>query len=446
MHWVFMRHLAHQGRPARITREWLELRRHRTDVLRVPRKRIPVISQRAATHLSVRQCCWQRLSSSKKPASEEARRRSILVRLSPQNTAAMDRAAMLRFRRPFGAAFALLEQWHQTHAELCCSRAGITPSPADNDGGCLTNCGRRCRCARPAAGDIVFGARVASIFCCRSTCPTQAARRIFAASASVNDGPFLNDCLTHDASHPHALVPRRSAAERRHGGWPKQADGMPMSPMRYQYLPCCAICSAASSKRGRDAAHGKQVGKNGSHRNVCSPSKRAISERRKSTSVNHAGRSTHLSRLHLTRARRSAMQHHRYGLSSGVAAEASTYGNRSTRKNGMAGSSSNHWRKRRSSAPWKRCSAASTSKPRKKCARPASSAIAIAAWGRCCCWHCLKRGKRRFTPARRRRCRRSRQAKIRQRGRRNLQTFDKGRRTLVKSVGKKPSTKGAQTI
>ncbi len=129
----------------------------------------------------------------------------ILVKLSPQNTAAMDRAAMLHYRAGrLEPAYALLEQWHhaQISEPLPLVRQALLLHQQDNDAGCfekLRHALSRSQ-GRRRANIAFIGARVA-LESYLMPQPEQQANPD--ALATVQD--FLRDCLAHDASHPHAL-------------------------------------------------------------------------------------------------------------------------------------------------------------------------------------------------------------------------------------------------
>lgn len=129
----------------------------------------------------------------------------ILVKLSPNNTSAMDRAAELHYRaKRLEPAFDLLEQWHkaQPAEPLPLVRHAILLHQQGQDPVAFGKLQTAMALAsgRRRATIAFLGARLAL----RSHLMPQPDPTVEPNTlTTVYD--FLNDCLTHDAGHPHAL-------------------------------------------------------------------------------------------------------------------------------------------------------------------------------------------------------------------------------------------------
>jgi tetratricopeptide (TPR) repeat protein len=207
----------------------------------------------------------------------------VLVRLSPGNTSAMDRAACLHYRagrlRP---AYDLLEQWHQTQSTepLPLVRQALLLRQQSHDPACfaklqhamLLSTGRR------RANIAFLGARLAlqSFLLPDADQTTEVASPVSPAGLEgkgntltvVQD--FLHDCLAHDAAHPHALW--CLAAVRWLQGdtasMAKQAKDMQnpdVADPRYHYLAALCHLLGGQLEAVLTACEGaaKQVGSNG---------------------------------------------------------------------------------------------------------------------------------------------------------------------------------------
>lgn len=131
----------------------------------------------------------------------------VLVKLSPSNTSAMDRAAMLHYRaQRFAPALELLEQWHQTQPlePLPLVRQAIVLHQQGSVAACFAKVRAAMALAqgRRRANISFLAARLAlqSYFNPKNQEPIPEAPDLLAAAQG-----FLQDCLAHDADHPQAL-------------------------------------------------------------------------------------------------------------------------------------------------------------------------------------------------------------------------------------------------
>jgi hypothetical protein len=129
----------------------------------------------------------------------------ILVRLSPDNTSAMDRAAQLHYRAGrLEPAYDRLEQWHRARPS--------EPLPLVRQALVLHQQGDGQRCfgkfqeamslsaGRRRANIAFLGARLAL----QAFLLPEADQAADPAMLTIGQN-FLHDCLAHDAAHPHAL-------------------------------------------------------------------------------------------------------------------------------------------------------------------------------------------------------------------------------------------------
>jgi tetratricopeptide (TPR) repeat protein len=128
----------------------------------------------------------------------------ILVKLSPNNTSAMDRAAGLHYRaKRLEPAFELLEQWHRAQPDepLPLVRQALLLHQQGHDSGCFDKLHKAMSLAtgRCRAKIAFIGARVA--LQCYLFPSAQAA----GADTLPTVQAFLSDCLANDAGHAHAL-------------------------------------------------------------------------------------------------------------------------------------------------------------------------------------------------------------------------------------------------
>jgi tetratricopeptide (TPR) repeat protein len=128
----------------------------------------------------------------------------VLVKLSPHNTSAMDRAAGLHYRAGrLEPAYALLEQWHQAqgHEPLPLVRQALLLHQQGDPAGCFGKLHQAMALSsgRRRANIAFLGARVALERYLLPTADAPAADML----SSVQD--FLQDCLANDRAHPHAL-------------------------------------------------------------------------------------------------------------------------------------------------------------------------------------------------------------------------------------------------
>lgn len=198
----------------------------------------------------------------------------ILVKLSPNNTSAMDRAAMLHYRAGrLEPAYNLLEQWRQTQPTepLPSVRQALLLHQQGNDAGCFEKLQHAMShsAGRRRANIAFLGARLAlqSYLAPKEESPLAPGPKD--ALTTVQD--FLRDCLTHDAGHPHALW--CLAAVRWLGGdtaaLAEQARAMrnsDVTDLRYHYLT--ALCHLLGGQLEAVVAIGErmaqQIGRNGS--------------------------------------------------------------------------------------------------------------------------------------------------------------------------------------
>jgi tetratricopeptide (TPR) repeat protein len=129
----------------------------------------------------------------------------ILVKMSPNNTSAMDRAAGLHYRASrLEPAYELLDQWHQAAPSepLPLVRQALLRHQQGDDVGCFEKLQQAMALAtgRRRANIAFLGARVALQ---SYLLPTTDQAADAGTLPTVQN--FLNDCLTHDAGHPHAL-------------------------------------------------------------------------------------------------------------------------------------------------------------------------------------------------------------------------------------------------
>jgi tetratricopeptide (TPR) repeat protein len=135
----------------------------------------------------------------------------VLVRLSPNNTSAMDRAAALHYRAGrLHPAFELLQQWHQTQPDnpLPLVRQGLLLHQQGDDPGCFDKLRQAMALGtgRRRANIAFVGARLALqsyLFP-----PAQSA----ASDPLASVQSFLQDCLAHHPGHPQALWCRAAVA------------------------------------------------------------------------------------------------------------------------------------------------------------------------------------------------------------------------------------------
>jgi tetratricopeptide (TPR) repeat protein len=168
----------------------------------------------------------------------------ILVKLSPNNTSAMDRAAGLHYRAGrLEPAYALLEQWHQSQPEepLPLVRQALLLHQQGNSAACFDKLRQAMSLSagRRRANIAFLGARLALE---RYMLPV-ADQPADDMLASVQD--FLQDCLANEPAHPHALW-CQAAVRWLHGDVPAlaaQAGAMTdpdVADPRYHYL--AALC------------------------------------------------------------------------------------------------------------------------------------------------------------------------------------------------------------
>jgi tetratricopeptide (TPR) repeat protein len=129
----------------------------------------------------------------------------VLVKLSPHNTSAMDRAAMLHYRAGrLEQALNLLEQWHRASPQepLPLVRQAVLLHQQGQSGPSFSK-------VRQAAA-LASGRRRANIAFLGARLALQAF--LLPASGTAGNADtlpivqaFLRDCLAHDAGHPHAL-------------------------------------------------------------------------------------------------------------------------------------------------------------------------------------------------------------------------------------------------
>lgn len=129
----------------------------------------------------------------------------ILVKLSPANTSAMDRAAELHYRAGrLEPAYDLLEQWHQAQSgdPLPLVRQALLLHQQGNAAACTGKLQHAMSLAqgRRRANIAFLGARLA-LQSYLLPDPDQATDPAILATVQA----FLNDCLASDATHPHAL-------------------------------------------------------------------------------------------------------------------------------------------------------------------------------------------------------------------------------------------------
>lgn len=204
----------------------------------------------------------------------------ILVKLSPHNTSAMDRAAMLHYRaKRLRPAYDLLEQWHraQPSEPLPLMRQAVLLHERGGDNHCYAKLRQALALThgRRRANIAFLGARIAlQAYLLPAAKPDSEGEP--GAPPKTTDAleicqEFLNDCLTHDAAHPHALW--CLAAVRWLQGdvaaLAAQAKDMRHSDVadpRYHYL--AALCHLLAGEREAVVAASeraaRQVGNNGS--------------------------------------------------------------------------------------------------------------------------------------------------------------------------------------
>ena len=215
----------------------------------------------------------------------------ILVKLSPQNTSAMDRAAMLHHRaQRFEPAYNLLEQWHQAQPQepLPAVRQALLLHQQGNVAGCFDKLRHAMSlCDGKRHANIAFlGARVALQ---SHLLPKDQASPEPASSAPASFEPaslprergeddplatvqdFLRECLMNDASHPHALwclaavrwLAGDSAALAKQAAFMRNPN---VQDLRYHYLSALCHLLGGQPETVVEACTriAEQVGKNGS--------------------------------------------------------------------------------------------------------------------------------------------------------------------------------------
>ena len=195
----------------------------------------------------------------------------ILVKLSPGNTSAMDRAAELHYRAGrLEPALALLQQWHdaQPAEPLPLVRQALLLHEHNSDAACFAKLEEAMSLStgRRHANIAFLGARLALQSHLLPKSEKQAE-----SPALTTVQKFLHDCLTHDAAHPHALwclaavrwLQGDTAALASQGNDMQNAD---VTEPRYHYL--AALCHLLGGKLDNVLAAceriTQQVGRNGS--------------------------------------------------------------------------------------------------------------------------------------------------------------------------------------
>jgi tetratricopeptide (TPR) repeat protein len=142
----------------------------------------------------------------------------VLVKLSPDNTSAMDRAAGLHYRAGrLEPAYDLLEQWHRTQPTepLPLVRQALLLRLQGHDRACFAKLqdATSLSTGRRRANIAFLGARLAlqSFLLPDADQTTDIASGVAPEGLGVKGDmvtlvqDFLHDCLTHDSAHPHAL-------------------------------------------------------------------------------------------------------------------------------------------------------------------------------------------------------------------------------------------------
>jgi tetratricopeptide (TPR) repeat protein len=193
----------------------------------------------------------------------------VLVKLSPHNTSAMDRAAGLHYRAGrLEPAYDLLEQWHQSQPNepLPLVRQALLLHQQGHDESCFARLQQAMALAtgRRRANIAFVGARLAlQSYLAPDAGPP--------ADALASVQTFLQDCLAHDAAHPHALwclaaVRWLQGDAEALATQAKDMQNADIADPRYHYM--AALCHLIGGQREAVVTAceraAKQVGSNGS--------------------------------------------------------------------------------------------------------------------------------------------------------------------------------------
>jgi tetratricopeptide (TPR) repeat protein len=188
----------------------------------------------------------------------------VLVKLSPNNTSAMDRAAGLHYRAGrLPQALELLEQWHQTQPNepLPLVRQAVLMHQQGNHGSCFGKLRQAAAlCSGRRRANVAFlGARLAL----QSYLGSAGAGGEAADTLPIVQN-FLHDCLAHDAAHPHALwclaaVRWLQGDTQAMAAQAKDMQNPDVADLRYHYL--AALCHLLGGQFDAVVAAGERAGK-----------------------------------------------------------------------------------------------------------------------------------------------------------------------------------------
>jgi tetratricopeptide (TPR) repeat protein len=196
----------------------------------------------------------------------------VLVKLSPRNTSAMDRAAALHYRASrLEPAYDLLEQWHKSEPSvpLPLVRQALLLHQQGQDAACFGKLQQAMSLSsgRRRANIAFLGARIALQSYLLPDANQSSPPGVDTLTTVQN---FLHDCLAHDAAHPHALwclaaVRWLQGDVAAMAAQAKDMQNGDVADPRYHYL--AALCHLLGGQREAVVAASeraaKQLGSNG---------------------------------------------------------------------------------------------------------------------------------------------------------------------------------------